>query len=60
MTLTVQWVCDTCSASGEVEVEVSGANLAELTIEEALNAIEQAIHSILHPHPVRPGVPPSS
>jgi hypothetical protein len=60
MTLTVLWVCDTCGASGEIEVEVSSTNLAALTIEEAFDAMEQAIRSVSHPHPVRPGAPPPS
>jgi hypothetical protein len=51
MTLTVLWVCDTCGASGEIEVEVSCTNLAALTIEGALEAMEQAIRLCTPPPP---------
>ena len=55
MPIRIPWICETCGAFGEVDSELSTANLDRLTLEDAANATFGALLNLAHPHPVRPG-----
>ena len=52
--VSIQWVCDTCGASGETQAEMPCDNLADLTIEIAATTLLDGLRSVAHLHPVRP------